>query len=148
LPGAVAPAGTVHAYEYVPTEPGVAATAAGVPAQTVGLFTFAVGSGSTVTVPEALAPIHPVVVFVRTTLYVPAIKVVNVETLPGFVAPAGTVQAKLYVPATPGEAVTEAGVPAHIPGLFTVAVGSGFIVTVPEAIALTHVVTVLVIITL
>jgi hypothetical protein len=46
-----------------------------------------------VTVPEAEVLVQPVTVFVITTLYVPATVVVNVETLPGFVAPDGTVQA-------------------------------------------------------
>jgi hypothetical protein len=73
----------------------VAITLAGVPAQTVGLFTVTVGSEFTVTVPEADALTHPVVVFVRTTLYVPAVVVLNVATFPGFVTPAGTVHAKL-----------------------------------------------------
>jgi hypothetical protein len=73
--------------------------------------------------------------------------VVNVATLPGAAAPAGTVHAKLYEPATPGDAVTVAGAPAHTVASFTVEVGSGLMVTVPEADVLTQVVAVFVMIT-
>lgn len=78
----------------------------------------------------------------------PATVVEKLATFPGADAPTGTVHAYEYVPATPGEAVTTAGVPAQTTGLLTVAVGSGLIVTVPEALALTHNVVVLVITTL
>jgi hypothetical protein len=53
----------------------------------------------------------------------------------------------LYVPATPGVAVTVAGVPAHTVGLLTVTVGSGLTETTPEAATLTQPVTVFVKIT-
>lgn len=128
----------------MPAAPGVAVTVAVAPAQTVGLFTVTVGIGLTVTIPEALALTHNVVVFVRITLYVPAIVVEKLATFPGAVAPAGTVHAYEYIPATPGVAVTVAEAPAQTVGLFTVAVGNGLIVTVPEALALTQVVVVFV----
>jgi hypothetical protein len=50
----------------------------------------------------------------------------------------------LYVPAVPGVAVTDAAEPAQTLGLFTVAVGLGLIVTVPDAKGLTQVVKVFV----
>jgi hypothetical protein len=111
------------------------------------LFTVAVGSGLTVTVPEADALTHVVVVLVIITEYIPATVVLNEATLPGFVTPAGTVHANEYVAGVPGVAVTVAGVPAHTDGLFTVTVGNGFTVTVPEADVLTQFVAVFVIIT-
>jgi hypothetical protein len=46
-----------------------------------------------VTVPEAEGLAHVVAVFVITTEYVPAIDVLKFATLPGAVAPAGTVHA-------------------------------------------------------
>ena len=52
------------------------------------------------------------------------------------------------MPAAPGVAVTVADVPEQTVGLFTVTVGKGFNVTVPEALVLTQPVTVLVMITL
>ncbi len=64
---------------------------AGVPAHTVEEFTLTVGNGSTVTVPLADADTQFVAVFVITTLYVPATVDVKLATLPGSVAPAGTV---------------------------------------------------------
>ena len=48
----------------------------------------------------------------------------------------------------PGVAVTVAGAPEQTVGLFTVTVGKGFNVTMPEALVLTQPVTVLVMITL
>ena len=48
----------------------------------------------------------------------------------------------------PGVAVTVADVPKHAVGLFTVTVGKGFTLTVPEALMLTQPLTVLVMITL
>jgi hypothetical protein len=101
-----------------------------------------------VTVPEADALTHVVVVLVIITEYVPAIVVLNVTTLPGAPAPAGTVQAYEYAPAVPGVAVTVAELPAHEAGLFTVTVGRGSSETIPEADALTQPVVVFVIITL
>jgi hypothetical protein len=89
----LAPPGTIHAYKYVPATPEVAVTVAGDPEQTVGLFTVTVGRGFTVTVPEADKLIHVVTGSVVITEYVPAMVVVNVATLPGAVAPAGTVHA-------------------------------------------------------
>jgi hypothetical protein len=74
--------------------------------------------------------------------------VVNVATLPGLVAPDGTVHTKLLVPAGLGVAVTVAGVPAQTGALVTVTVGIGFITTVVCAGKAGHVVVVLVAITL
>ena len=68
-------------------------TVALAPAHTVGLFTVTVGSGLTVTVPEAEVLTQFVAVFVIITLYVPAAVVVNVATFPGAVTPPGTVHA-------------------------------------------------------
>jgi hypothetical protein len=45
-----------------------------------------------VTVPEALAPTHPVTLFVAITLYTPATVVVKLATFPGFGTEFGTVQ--------------------------------------------------------
>jgi len=47
--------------------------------------------------------------------------------------PIGTVQMYVYVPVTPGVAVTVAVPPAQITGLFTVTVGTAFTITVPDA---------------
>ena len=78
---------------YVPAGTGVAVTVAAAPAHTVDEFTVTVGKGSTVTVPLADKDEQFVVVLVITTLYVPATVEVKLATLPGAVAPAGTVQA-------------------------------------------------------
>jgi hypothetical protein len=67
LPGATAPAGTVHAYEYVAGVPGVAVIAASNPVHTVGLFTVTVGSAFNDTVPEAETLTQPVTKSVRIT---------------------------------------------------------------------------------
>ena len=66
FPG-LGPEGTLHTYEYVPAEPGVAVTVAGLPEHTVGEFTVAVGKGLMVTVPEAEALTQVVAVLVITT---------------------------------------------------------------------------------
>ena len=71
----------------------MALTVADAPEHADGLFTLTVGNGSKVTVPLALTLEHVVVVLVMITLYVPAIVVVKLATLPGLVAAAGTVQA-------------------------------------------------------
>ena len=62
-------------------------------------------------------------------------------------APEGTVQAYEYVPATPGVAVTVVVAPEQTVELFTVTVGIGVKVTVPEAEVLEQVVVVWVIMT-
>ncbi len=63
------------------------------PLQITGLFTVTVGSALMVTTPEPLVLAQFVVVLVITTLYVPAVAVVKLATLAGFVTPAGVVQA-------------------------------------------------------
>ena len=72
----------------------------------------------------------------------------NEATSPGLATAAGTVHAYEYVPATAGVAVIVAGVPAQIVGELTVTTGSSSTVTVPLAGSDTHVVAVLVMITL
>jgi hypothetical protein len=59
----------------------------------VGLFTVTVGTTLIVAVPLAEVLEQPVVGFVMITLYDPVTVVVNEATFPGFVTPAGTVQA-------------------------------------------------------
>jgi hypothetical protein len=71
---------------------------AGDPVHTVGEFTVTIGNGLAVTVPladkeEQLGTGKMAVVLVIITLYVPGIVEVKVATLPGLVAPAGTVHA-------------------------------------------------------
>ena len=53
----------------------------------------------------------------------------KLATLPGLVAPGGTVQASLYVPAGDTVALRVAEVPEHTVELFKVTDGAGFIVT-------------------
>ena len=72
-----------------------------------------------------------------TTLYGPDTVAEKLATLPGFAAPAGTVHTWLYVPAGNGVAVTVAD-EAQTVGLFTVTVGVGLTVTVPETEVLEH----------
>ena len=104
------------------------------PAHIEGLFTVTVGGVTILTVPEAGVPGHEgVPVVVAVTVYVPAVDVLKLATLPGLVAPAGTVQLYEYVPAGFGVAVTVALPLEQIDGLFTVIVGGVIILTVPEA---------------
>ena len=77
----------------VPAIPGVAVIVVEAPAQITELLTVTVGNGLTVTVPEALTLAQLVNGSVRITLYVPPMIVEKLETLPGAVAPLGTVQA-------------------------------------------------------
>ena len=68
---------------------------AGLPVQTVDveLVIVAVGNGLTFTVPVASAlSQYGTFTFLMKTLYAPATEVVNVEILPGFTAPSGTLQ--------------------------------------------------------
>ena len=113
-----------------------------------GELTVTTGSSSTVTVPLAGSDTHVVAVLVMITLYDPATVVVNETTSPGLVTAAGTVHAYEYVPAAAGVAVIVAGVPAQMIGELTVTTGNSSTVTVPLAGADTHVVAVLVMITL
>ena len=114
----------------------------------MALFTVTVGSGLITTVDEPLALTQVVAVLVSTTEYIPAMVVVKLATLPGGVAPEGTVQAYEYAAALPGTAVTLVLAPEQAAGLFTVTVGKATKVTVPDALALGQEVVVLVIITL
>ena len=147
-PGLVTATGTVHVYEYVPGAAGVAVIVAGVPAQMVGELTETTGSSLIVTVPLPGSETQPVIVFVIITLYDPATVVVKETTSPGLVTAAGTVHAYEYVPAVKGVAVIVAAVPAQMAGELTVTTGSSSMVTVPMDGADTHVVAVLVMITL
>ena len=131
---------------YVPAGVGVAVTVAA-PEQIDGLFTVTVGFGFNITVPLAEVLEHPVAVLVMITLYDPETVAEKDATLPGLVAPVGTVHAYEYVPAGEGVAVTVA-LDAQTVGLFTVTVGKGLTVTVPLADVLEHPVVALVMITL
>src|SRR5260221_655426 len=95
-------------------------------AHTSGLFTVTVGFGLTVRVPEP-EPVQPFV-SVTVTLYVPAVLVLIVEV----VAP--VLHAKPAAPVPPdGVAVNVVGSAlAHTSGLFTVTVGFGLTVRVPD----------------
>src|SRR5215471_5125344 len=102
------------------------------PAHTVAEFTDTIGLGLTVRLPQPL-PVQPLA-SVTVTQYWPATLALKLATLPGLLAPAGTVHAYVVTAAVIPEtlAVSVAELPAHTVAEFTDTIGLGLTVRLPQ----------------
>src|SRR5215468_10818083 len=109
----------------------LAVRVAELPAHTVAEFTATIGLGLTVRLPQPL-PVQPLA-SVTVTQYWPTTLALKLATLPGLLAPAGTVQAYVVTAAVMPEtvAVSVAEFPAHTVAEFTATTGLGLTTSAP-----------------